>query len=193
MKKLISMFQERLDVSKQNAITRVILFLTLILCFAATIVITVWIFPYHSSYPTSNIKLPAGNYEVAMKISEQGIQLNEKQFYQKTSSVSDTIFIFVFNNGNATFMTNINRTIFYCKRQIAEIPFFYEAKNVEFKNGILTFEEIRSTTAMILAGIILPFLFLLVLSGLILNTESKKDGYGYNDKHKFEQKYKEVF
>lgn len=194
MKNLISKFQERLSVSKENAIFRIVMMFTFIACFIAIIVVTLINFPYKKSFETK-ILVPNRNYEVVVDITEQGIELKEKKFYDQLS-LSDTVFVCVKSYGTATFMVNKSGKSFYFKKELTSGNFFdstYDVKNISFDRYILTITQVRSTSSMFGLTIIVPLLLLLLFFLLVFGTQYKEDGYGYNDKGKFEKKYLEVW
>ena len=192
MKNLISKFQEKLSISKGNAIFRIVLLFCCFACFIAIFPITFLNFPYHYSYPVFKIAIPAGHYEVAMKITEQGIELNEKQFYGQLSS-NDTTFISVDRLGTAIFMVNKNGGSFYYKKA-TENPYFYNVKKVSIANNtFLVIERTRSLLAVIFRGIVLPIFAIFCCLFFALITQFKENGYGYDDNGKYGKKFVEVW
>lgn len=192
MKNLISKFQEKLIISKGNAIFRIAMMFIFIACFIAVIPITFLNFPYHYNYPVFKVAIPAGHYEVAIKITEQGIELNEKQFYEQVSS-NDTTFISVDRTGTAIFMVNKNGSSFYYKKA-TENPLFYNVEKVIITdNTFLVIEKTRSLLAVIFSGIILPLLVLLIFFLLACSAQWKENGYGHDDNGKYVKKFVQVW
>lgn len=196
MKNLISKFQEKLSVSRENAIFRVVMMFIFVACFIATTVVTLINFPYHYNYPDIKVLVPDRNYEVVLNITEQGIQLTEKQFYDQLS-LNDTIFVSVKSYGTATFMVNKKGASFYFKKDLtAGKSYFggtYEIKNISINGYILTITQVRSTSEMFWLAIVVPisllFLFFLFAYGI----QYKRIGYGYGKDGKFETQYVEVW
>lgn len=194
MKNLISKFQERLSVSRENAIFRVVMMFTFIACFIAIIVVTLINFPYKKSFETK-ILIPNRNYEVVVDITEQGIELKEKKFYDQLS-LNDTVFVCVKSYGTATFMVNKSGKSFYFKKELTSGNFFdstYNVKNISFDRCILTVTNVRSTSKMLGLTIVVPFLLLLLFFLFAFGTQYKKTGYGYGEDHKFGAKFVNVW
>lgn len=128
MENLISKFQEKLKVSKGNSIFRIFIIVISAVCSVGVILITLFAFPYQYDYPVSKIALSAETItEIAMKISGQGIELSEKQFYKQISS-SDTTFVYIENVGFAIFVTNKNGCLFYYKKRNQKPLYFIKIK-----------------------------------------------------------------
>lgn len=188
MKNLISKIQKELEVSKGNAIFRVIMMDIFIVTFVAITIITFISFPYHSSQPAVKLTLPHGNYEVVQNISEQGIQLDEKQYYSMLPS-NETTFVCVKENGTSIFMFNKNGIPFYYKKNVVEygscFSLSYIISNVSIDNDVLIAEQKRFNTIMILLHIVIPIVLLFVLSISFVKTQTKDLGLVRNAKGEF--------
>ena len=193
MKNLISKFQEKLNVSKENAIFRVVMMLVFVVCFIVTIVVTLINFPYHYNYPVTKISVPNGNYEVVVSITRQGIQLTEKQFYDRLS-LSDTIFVFVNSYGTAIFMVYKKGMSFYYKKDVVvNNSYFYSIYKISIDNGVLIVEKARSAHEMFIGAIVRPIFLLLLFLLFAFVTQFKEIGYGYNSEDKLKTKYANVW
>ena len=127
-----------------------------------------------------------------MKITEQGIELNEQQFYGQVSE-NDTTFVWVNGVGVAIFMINKNGSLFYHKK-VTENPYFYNVEKVSItNNAFLVIERTRNLPAMIFMGIFVPIFALLSFLYFAFGTQFKQNGYGYNDNGKYEKKFVEVW
>jgi hypothetical protein len=198
MKNLISKFQEKLNVSKENAIFRVVMMFCFVACLIAMIVLTVINFPYDRNYPTISIAVPNSNYQVVKNITEQGVQmLDDNQFYGKLS-VEDTVFVSVGSSGMAMFMFNKNGTTFYYKKEIktgfdSYVSHSYKIEKIKVDNNILSIEKVRSAPKVFRDMIALPGLLSLLFFLFAYRTTFRKNGYGYNNNGKFGTKFLEVW
>lgn len=195
MKKLISKFQEKLNVSKGNAIFRVVMMSIFIACSLATIIIASINFPYRYNCPILSVVIPDGNYVIAKSITEQGIQLEENKFYDQLS-LADTIFVSVMGgDGTAIFIVNKKGTSFYYKKKVMidYFPYFYEIEKVNINNKVLSIEKVRSSSSMILGGILLPIVIFFIFLLLLFRTLFKGNGYAYDENGKFREQFLSIW
>ena len=108
---LIPKFQERLGVSRANAVWRVIGFLFLSACFVATIALVVIVFPYTAGF-TEKIPLLPGDHTQVQKILAGEVLVNRAQFLQIAE-------------GNTTFVALGTETIFYMTK-VAGVSYRYD-------------------------------------------------------------------
>jgi hypothetical protein len=179
MKKLVSLFQEKLDVSVKNATYRVIGVVVVLICAVATLVAAIGTFPFASNL-TERISLLPGNYTQVDEIRDGDVMVNTAQFLQMAKgSVS-----FVSLEGCAiVYMTKVGG-ISYRHEDAIDYNLSYYNASSRIENGVMVREMERSVAEMIFVHIILPLLFLFTLLLIFVRLEGKRlSGWGSNAKY----------
>ncbi len=169
MKRLVTLFQEKLDVSVKNATYRVIGVVVVLICAVATLVATISTFPFASNL-TERISLLPGNYTQVDEIRDGDVMVNTAQFLQVAK-------------GNTSFVSLGNRAIVYMTkvggvsyRHEDAIGWYFSYYNTSshIENGVLIRERERSVGEMIFGHIILPLMILFMLLLTFVQLESKR-------------------
>lgn len=176
MSTLVSMFRQRLGVSKGNAIWRVIGFLFLPICFVVTIIVAVTFFPYSESL-TEEIALLPGNHIQVQQILDGEVLVDRAQFLKMAKG--NPIFV---ASGEMTivYMTKV-AGVSYRYNQDTPLHLRYFVSSQKIRNGMLIKERGRSAFAMILFNVISPLFTLFLLFFLIIRVQQKKAGFGSSD------------
>ena len=166
---LVPKFQERLDVSKANAIWRVIGFIFLTVCFVATIAVAATFFPYAASF-TEEVALLPGNHVQVQQILDGEVLVDRAQFLEIAK-------------GNTTFVAPGEKAIVYMAKvagvsyrydQTVHLRYGYSVSSQGIQNGMVIREINRSTGLMICFNLVLPLLILFFLFIFIIFTQTKK-------------------
>lgn len=171
---LVPKFQERLNVSKANAIWRAIGFFSLVACSVATIAVVFTFFPYAASF-TEEVPLLPGNHIQVQKILDGEVLVNKTQFLQTAE-------------GNTTFVSSEEKTIVYMAKvagvsyrydQTVPLRYGYFVSSWQIQNGIVVREINRSKGMMIVTYVVIPMVVLFILFVLSLKVQLKYiSGYG---------------
>jgi hypothetical protein len=175
---LVPLFQEKLNVSKTEAIWRVIGILVLslfALAIAAAVIIN---FPIHSSF-TQTIPLLPGNHVQVSKILDGEVLVGHDQFLQVAQ-------------GNPTFVSPGDDAIVYYTKA-GGVAYRYEEKvhlgppytvSSRIENGMVIRNMERDTLGMVLVFVVLPIIGFVGLLTLFVKLDSKLlSGYGSGSKY----------
>jgi len=166
---LVEKFQERLQVSRKNAIWRVLGFFFFVTCAIATIAIVFVIFPYTAKFTEEIPLLPGGSYVKVEKVLKADVLVNQSLFLRMAE-------------GNPAFISFGEKFISYVVK-VAGVSFRYDqdicsyggyfVSSQQIKGETLTREVRRDTLRMIVFYIILPLLFLYLFYLLMGQTQLK--------------------
>lgn len=173
---LVSKFQERLEVSKANAIWRVIGLLIILACAVAVVMVAAIGFPYASSF-TDEIPLLPGNHIQVSKILDGEVLVSKAQFLQ--TAVGNMTFISLEKHQEQYTIVYMAKVagVSYRYEQDAPVRYNYVVPNQQIQNGRLIREIDRNTAGMIWTNILLPIFALFVLFIFFVCVETRKISY----------------
>ena len=190
MKKLIARFQKDLKISKGNAITRIFSIFILLLLITGTLIMTLVIFPYRSSYTDSMI-LPKGDYEVTGSMPDSNkYSIIETNYSELVKLHSEPNFV-TSNKGQIVLIRVIDeKTVTYCnlKLQFSIKNSSYLISSIEkVKDSVAYIKYERQTTDMIMLNIVVPLLFIVIFLLVIIGMQSRE--YTSWEHYKLVRKY----
>ncbi len=167
---LVPKFQERLEVSRANAIWRVIGFLFLSACFVVVIVLAATFFPYTASF-TEEVSLLPGNHIQVEEILDGEVLLNGAQFLEIAQG--NTIFVSL-GEKTITYMAKV-AGVSYRYDQVVPLRWNYFVSSQKIQqNEILVREINRNVGVMIIVHIIIPLIALAMLFVLRVCIQGKR-------------------
>ncbi len=172
---LVQKFQKELDVSKVNAVWRVIGFFFLSACFVATIVVPFVIFPRPSSF-TEEVPLLPGNHVQVSKILDGEVLVGKTQFLQVAEG--NTTFVSLEENG-ITYMTKVAGVSYrYDQAAVPRFPYVVSSQQIQQK-GLVVRQMSRDTHDTVMIYIVLPLIPFIILFVFTYKTQYKHvSGYG---------------
>lgn len=157
---LIEKFEERLEVSKGNAIWRIIGFISLSVGSMAIIACAVIFFPYTISL-REEIPLLDGNHTEVSKVN--GDVFLDKDSFIKLMNKS---FVFL-NEESITYMTKSDG-ISYCYEHIVPVRYRYHIQSQQIQGGLVVREIKIDRFSIIATHTILPLIVLFIFYFLII-------------------------
>lgn len=176
---LVAKFQKELDVPKGEAIFRVIMFLLLLACFVAVVVLIFVYFPYTGTF-TQKVPLLPGDHVEVKKILDGEVLLSRDQFLKKAKG--NKVFV-AFEDGterinkSIIYMTKTEGMTYRYDQPLPNIGICDRVASRSFKNGMAFRKISRDVVFVIVIFIIMPLLILVILLLLIHSTQRKKKGY----------------
>jgi len=174
---LVKKFQERLSISREMAIWRVIGFLFILACCVAVVVIAIADFPYAASF-TEEVSLLPDNHVQVSKILDGEVLVGRDQFLQVAEG--NTVFI-ALGEETITYMTKVAGVSYRYNKILTPVRHVYSVSQ-QIKNGMVVREMERNTGIMIMTYIVAPLFTLFILFILIIWTQTKRvSGWGWGE------------
>jgi hypothetical protein len=155
---LVPKFQEKLEIPKKEAISRVIRFFLLSACFVAVVVLVTTFFPYAASFTEEFVLLP-GNHIQVEEILDGEVLLGEDQFLQKAEGSATFVAL---GEEAIVYMTKV-AGISYRHDQTAPTYFNYYISSQKIQDGVALREMARIRSTMVFVWIVLPLIVLFAL------------------------------
>ena len=169
MSALIPKFQKRLEIPRVNAVRRVVLFLFLSACFAATVALSVILFPYTDGF-TEKISLLPGNHIRVQEILNGEVLVSRSQFLQMEK---ENVTFIALGKSAIVYMTKV-RGISYRYNEDIHTRFGYFVSSQSIQNEFAIREIERDNKYIILNHIVLPLLILVFLYIFIGATQTRR-------------------
>lgn len=170
---LVQKFEEKLEVSRKNAIMRIAVLFFLILCFFAAIAYGVMNFPYAGGY-AETVDLIPGNPVEVQKILDGEVMVGKPQFLAAVGR-------------NTTFVALGDDTIVYMAksagisyRYVQDVPLkrFYFLSSQQIQDGKVVREIHRNMADTIVSSFFFLFLLFALLVFMIFTQTKHKSGWG---------------
>lgn len=179
MKKgLISKFQERLEISREEATLRISAIFLIFLFFWVIVFFFIYTLPLNQKREADRIVLKEAKYQSVSEISERGIFLEEDQF-NKLISLKDTVFVSFLgeDRGKIIFLVKKNGFSFLQKKDVKKILFYSKDRIIVQDNSIVVAVE-RDWPCLILGFLFFVFaLFVFLNAGWSLQIREDEDTY----------------
>jgi len=159
MSALIPKFQKRLEIPRVNAVRRVVLFLFLSASFAATVALSVMLFPYTDGF-TEKIPLLPGNHIRVQEILNGEVLVSRSQFLQ---IAKENVTFIALGKKAIVYMTKVGGVSYRYNEDIHHTRFGYFVSSQSIQNEIAIRKIKRDNVNMIISHVGIPLLILAIL------------------------------
>ena len=150
---LVRIFQERLQVSRRNAICRIIAFIFCCVLFLAVLACSAIFFTYNAKFQEKTLLLPGNHIEVKNILLDADFFVDGAQFMSKMEG--NETFVLLSKKEEAVYYLTKARWK-YIYKQIIPVPNGYWISSQQIKNGFVVSEIVWDANNEVLFHAILP-------------------------------------
>ena len=162
---LVKKFQDRLEVSRENAIWRIIMFIFLSICFVTTLATAVLFFPSRSSFreeiPILSLPLSGIYTQTPAREIHGDVEVDKDKFIEMAKGNQISVYLY----GNGIIYTTKVAGLLYCYKQIiAPVDRWYFIHSHRVQDGFVIREIKRNIVRFISSQVLILLVLFLVIS-----------------------------